>query len=380
MSTSTATNIGSENIITLCKRRRAQYSITILPDEPEPQDEAVPAPQDESASGSEDGTQLLVLRPKAVERISVPRRLASFNRTEEEAIRALNNGSMTFPYHCPAISHKEFMERLHRLHPETLISLSKYTIHTRGHTSSIRMTYNEPPHVIARLKEQIHSGVNELAAMIPRSLPPHVKLQQLYAWFCQNITYNHVKHPYNYCAAGVFMRRTAVCAGIAQAFMLVCLRMGIPCGIVLGNTTMEAESTHCWNVVRLQDAYYHIDVTSGICFYAQIPKVTYPLFCVPESQLRKQRYIRHTSHLPESTECDFAHQFGQQFHTHSDVDNWIRTHLTAHHAITLSYPPQLWPTIEEFRQYAVLVCQSMFPGMGMHTMVHADNCIIISMD
>lgn len=53
---------------------------------------------------------------------------------------------------------------------------------------------------------------------------------------------------------GTLVEGDSVCQGYALAFKLFCDRLGIECGYAV-------TSDHIWNVVRLGDYYYHIDVT-----------------------------------------------------------------------------------------------------------------------
>lgn len=63
-------------------------------------------------------------------------------------------------------------------------------------------------------------------------------------------------------ACGVFLDKAAVCEGYSKAFKILCNRAGIPCDIVVGDTYNSVNSGgHSWNLVTLDDKYYHVDVT-----------------------------------------------------------------------------------------------------------------------
>ena len=70
------------------------------------------------------------------------------------------------------------------------------------------------------------------------------------------------KHKEIYNTLGPLLRKKAVCWGIACAFKLICDFCRIKCFVVVGNLRSENDGEgHAWNIVRLQDENYHVDVT-----------------------------------------------------------------------------------------------------------------------
>ncbi|MGN0395360.1 MAG: transglutaminase domain-containing protein [Coprococcus sp.] len=61
-----------------------------------------------------------------------------------------------------------------------------------------------------------------------------------------------------YTAYGVLVSHTAVCDGYAEAFFMFMSCLGIECDIVVGDTS---EGLHAWNMIKLDDEWYHIDLT-----------------------------------------------------------------------------------------------------------------------
>ena len=64
-------------------------------------------------------------------------------------------------------------------------------------------------------------------------------------------------------AYGALIEKSAVCDGYSKAFQLLCNRRGIDCIAVDGiaNDFRESTGGHMWNCVKLDDNWYHIDVT-----------------------------------------------------------------------------------------------------------------------
>ena len=61
-------------------------------------------------------------------------------------------------------------------------------------------------------------------------------------------------------AYGVFVKGSAVCEGYAKAFKLLMDIAGIDCIMVSGNVG-ENHIPHAWNMIKLENAWYHVDVT-----------------------------------------------------------------------------------------------------------------------
>ena len=65
---------------------------------------------------------------------------------------------------------------------------------------------------------------------------------------------------------GPLLRKKAVCWGIACAFKLLCDYCGIKCFVVIGRAkySEKHDAGHAWNIVRLENDNYHVDVTWDI--------------------------------------------------------------------------------------------------------------------
>lgn len=61
-----------------------------------------------------------------------------------------------------------------------------------------------------------------------------------------------------YTAYGVLVTKMGVCDGYAEAFYLFMSCLGIECDIVVGDT---CEGLHAWNQIKLDDNWYHVDLT-----------------------------------------------------------------------------------------------------------------------
>lgn len=64
-------------------------------------------------------------------------------------------------------------------------------------------------------------------------------------------------------AYGCLVDGKAICEGYAKALILLCSKYGIECMPVVGSCKRENEQPepHMWNLVKLEDSWYHIDLT-----------------------------------------------------------------------------------------------------------------------
>ena len=63
---------------------------------------------------------------------------------------------------------------------------------------------------------------------------------------------------------GVFIEKKAVCEGIAKAAKILLNTANIHCIVVTGNSTLEKHGGHAWNIVRINNSAYHLDITWDI--------------------------------------------------------------------------------------------------------------------
>lgn len=93
-------------------------------------------------------------------------------------------------------------------------------------------------------------------------------IKAVHSYFVRNFRYahNHTNDARYSSATSVFLYRESICEGFALAYATVMNRIGIPCGIVLGKSSLDGHvCDHAWNIVQLGYNFYHIDVTWDIC-------------------------------------------------------------------------------------------------------------------
>ena len=96
--------------------------------------------------------------------------------------------------------------------------------------------------------------------------------------------------PYRSTIYGVLVGGAASCEGYAKAAKYLLDQLEIPCYVVSGNSTPPGSTTssHMWNVVQLEGAYYHLDLTwDDPVVESGGDMIRYAYFNVTDAQIRK---------------------------------------------------------------------------------------------
>ena len=118
-------------------------------------------------------------------------------------------------------------------------------------------------------KGKIQTHQKALAARLDRLCRPAMGLNEgekeryVHDFICRNVRYDKLKKPYSHEILGPLGQGVGVCEGIAKAVKCLCDRLGVWCIVALAenNPDKGVKYRHAWNVVRLGDAYYHLDAT-----------------------------------------------------------------------------------------------------------------------
>lgn len=115
-----------------------------------------------------------------------------------------------------------------------------------------------------------------------------------------------MESPDNQNICSVFLDKKSVCNGYAKAAQYLLNDLGIPCIIVNGNA---GGSSHAWNIVEIDGAYYHMDVTWGDPSYYSVtveekdgaPDIDYSYLCVTTAEISKNHSMDTEFVFPECT-------------------------------------------------------------------------------
>lgn len=154
-------------------------------------------------------------------------------------------------------------------YPEYYWMPSSYYINVKNSTSSISFKKNSEEDSYGYTIEEIHSNNEEFNDAILRitektknARTPFEKEVIIHDELCNRIVYDSEFESSQesdiYSAFGALVYGHAVCEGYARAFKLLCKYIGIECILVTGDSKGVG---HMWNMVKLDDNWYHVDVT-----------------------------------------------------------------------------------------------------------------------
>lgn len=90
---------------------------------------------------------------------------------------------------------------------------------------------------------------------------------------------------------GAFLDKKAVCEGIAKAFKLLCNEYSMKCIVVLGKAeqsgNFDGDCYHAWNLVKVGNGSYHVDVTWDNMFDMDLELISYDYFNVTTADILK---------------------------------------------------------------------------------------------
>lgn len=154
---------------------------------------------------------------------------------------------------------------------------------------------------------------NDFCLEYVKALKKQEQVAYVYKWLVTYCNYN-VNSAYNQSIYSVFVRRNSVCTGYAKSAQYLFDLLGIESRLVFGRLHNDKEDgRHCWNLVKIDDQYYHFDVCfgdrildgaarkSGVKELFKIDSINYNFLCVSTNEILKTRSIEDITALPESS-------------------------------------------------------------------------------
>ncbi len=144
--------------------------------------------------------------------------------------------------------------------------------------------------------------------IITDGMTDYEKELAVYEWQVKYVNYNEEAFAaipddienYYYKPYGVLRYHTAICVGNATTFKLFMDLLGIDCKII--HSTEEGE--HAWNMVCLDDEWYHVDVTFDSTMNGE---PTYDYFNVPDSFKEDGGYPWDRNEFPEANSLKYTY-------------------------------------------------------------------------
>lgn len=111
-------------------------------------------------------------------------------------------------------------------------------------------------------ERSIEAAKSKIKSKITSSTTDEEKVLIVAEYLVRNTVYE-IDNRYNQNAASALCYGKAQCSGISKAFKLLMDYLGVYCISISGDAVDEQGNAgpHAWNIIKLADNYYHIDVT-----------------------------------------------------------------------------------------------------------------------
>ena len=175
------------------------------------------------------------------------------DRKEQFYLTLADDDSIDRTYHAVLKDHPEvFWVHNRKKIYKTTYSDRNYCLFTPGYTYS--------KSEIEEIKTAMEESYQEVEKRIPEGSSDYEKVRIVYTYVIDNTRYETGEDDQS--IAGVFWKKSAVCAGYAGAVQYLLEKLSIPCSYVDGSTRESTEG-HAWNIVKIGESYYYVDATNG---------------------------------------------------------------------------------------------------------------------
>jgi acid phosphatase family membrane protein YuiD len=145
---------------------------------------------------------------------------------------------------------------------------------------------------IRKLNSDIETIVDLIIAPLHQS-SQFAKLIKIYKHLQANVKYDMdsfnglTNNPSAHNAYGALVNRLAVCDGFSSAFALLAQRIGFDCTVISGHSTHRStgHGEHAWNIIKVNNKYYHMDVTWDANHYQDIGYNSYEYFALSDEEI-----------------------------------------------------------------------------------------------
>lgn len=161
------------------------------------------------------------------------------------------------------------------------------------------------PHYKMRLNyNRLFDGIERtISAVLKSCIGSDIdNIKAVYDWLQSNVQYCYTDNDQT--IEGVFIEHRAVCKGISKAFQLLMNKLNIPSFLIEG--TLDGKSSHVWNVVFVNNKFYHVDVAIGYQRFSSLfsgmdRNRHYPCFMVSDKTINATHMI-YRNYFPACSE------------------------------------------------------------------------------
>ncbi|MBE5858544.1 MAG: hypothetical protein E7301_00235 [Butyrivibrio sp.] len=152
----------------------------------------------------------------------------------------------------------EIMEAVYSDHPELFYLSTKYGYLYTSIDNCVQITleYNELINDISSSTASFENAANQIIAGANELSSDYEKEKYVHDAIASICNYNE-NSSLSQSAYSALVNGSSVCAGYSRAFQYIMTKLNIPTYFVTGTAT----GNHAWNMVKLDDGYYNVDLT-----------------------------------------------------------------------------------------------------------------------
>ncbi|HHQ8911983.1 TPA: S-layer homology domain-containing protein [Bacillus cereus] len=215
--------------------------------------------------------------------------LAAFKEEVQKRINAYET-NITLPYKTTNSNTKEVMNTLFNAYKE-VASKNEYTNYNRSNVSyglngspgnytfTLKITYRETKEQTEYVMKQAKAIVSSITQA---GMDDHEKVKAIHDYVVKHVSYDTSYKAYT--AYEALVNRSAVCQGYALLTYQLLKEAGIENHFVVGTGDGQP---HAWNLVKIENKWYHLDTTFDDPVPDEQGRVTYSYFNLSDEQIAR---------------------------------------------------------------------------------------------
>lgn len=132
----------------------------------------------------------------------------------------------------------------------------KYQINADGRVNECFFTYDYYENSTKSMQEQLDAKADEILSKITSDMTDADKLKYIHDYIIDNVTYDAEAMDCDNVYGALIKNRTH-CQGFSKSICFLCDKLGIESLLITG----DAGGGHMWNMVKIDDKWYHLDAT-----------------------------------------------------------------------------------------------------------------------
>lgn len=176
----------------------------------------------------------------------------------DDVVQRLSHFEPTIPLEASSEEMEKILEliRIEQLSFSHVVGRSIGDFNTETQKYDINIEYRFTDVQLEQMNYEVVKKADSIMLGITDDMTDYDKLKYFHDYLITN-TESNVNDEYSDTMYGTLIRKKALCEGYAKTFSYLCNRAGIKNLIVTGYTGVA----HMWNMVKLGDKWYHVDVT-----------------------------------------------------------------------------------------------------------------------